>query len=267
MKLISTTQSIEVNLGEVHTTTQPTYQFETCEVLATTLTPISNPSDLRKGSFNDNTWVTNAVTAPAASDQKGVTGATICNIDTVAHTIYVRLNDGGSYTYVLNGSISLAAGQTLTFDGINRTWSIAGASGATQTNTNLSYASGLFLDTTAKFFEVLLDAAPATSQLDFMASISDVVTATLVPSQVENHSTTNSTTPVTVVAAPAAGHTRILESFSIFNNDTVQRQVTFRINDGVNTRIIKQVYLQANQALHYDGESGWYCVDKFGNRK
>ncbi len=66
----------------------------------------------------------------------------------------------------------------------------------------------------------------------------------------------NSTTAVTVLAAPSAtGVTRILPpgGLTIYNADTVAATVTIRYSDGANKRNIKRATLNSDEAVTNDG--------------
>lgn len=67
-----------------------------------------------------------------------------------------------------------------------------------------------------------------------------------------NTGTSNSTTNVTVVAAPGASETRVIKSISVYNADTVQATVTLKYYDGTNERIMCKIPLETGETLLYD---------------
>jgi hypothetical protein len=78
---------------------------------------------------------------------------------------------------------------------------------------------------------------------------------------------TNSTTAVTMLAAPAAGTRIIINSMSVYNTDTASITVTIRINhDGTMMNIIK-VTLLTLENLFYEAGSGWQVLTSTGAAK
>jgi len=59
--------------------------------------------------------------------------------------------------------------------------------------------------------------------------------------EINNNGTLNSTTPVTVVAAPAASTRRLLKNLVFYNADTASVTLTINYVHGANTRILKRV--------------------------
>lgn len=64
--------------------------------------------------------------------------------------------------------------------------------------------------------------------------------------------TSNSTTAVTVIAAPASGKRRLIRSLSIHNNDTVSATVTIQINNSGTKYILHKEALDSGKQLLYD---------------
>lgn len=112
------------------------------------------------------------------------------------------------------------------------------------------------LDTTTKSLELILSGVIATNQLPFVISYVDVLSSDQSVSTISsNDGTSNSTTAVTLVAAPAAGHTRTVKEFTIQNADTVSATVTIRLNNSGTFRTIYTTSLSVNDSLQYaDGE-------------
>lgn len=120
----------------------------------------------------------------------------------------------------------------------------------------------IILDTTSKSLEVLLAGAPATTQPAFIASYVDVTTTTYTPKA--NDGVTNSATPVTAVAAPAASTQRQVKLLTIANIDTAAVTATVRLNNGGTTRTIAKVVLAVNSTLVYTDGEGFRVIDANG---
>lgn len=124
------------------------------------------------------------------------------------------------------------------------------------------------LDATTKSWQVVLAGAVTTTQLPFVASWVDSTLATGVPTTfaaVEGDGATNSTTPVTVVAAPASSHQIQVKSFSLFNADTAAATATVILLDSATSRTIVKVTLQAGYTLEFTDTAGWFVTDTNGS--
>lgn len=105
--------------------------------------------------------------------------------------------------------------------------------------------TGITLDATTRSLEVKLTGAITTNQLDWDCDYIDYLDSDQSCSDIAHaDGTSNSTTAVTVVAAPSAGHTRHIKRFTIHNNDTVAAEVTLRYNNNGTFRTIWRVTLQ-----------------------
>jgi hypothetical protein len=116
----------------------------------------------------------------------------------------------------------------------------------------------MLLDATTKSLEMLLAAAVTTNQLPVVAFYVDHTTTAATPGEADTQS--NSTTAVSIVAAPAASTQRQIKSISIFNADTVAATVTVRLNNNSTYRNIVKLTLQPDQTLLYLPETGWTVV-------
>ena len=111
----------------------------------------------------------------------------------------------------------------------------------------------LLLNATTKSLEIVLAGAITTSQLPYTAHYVDITTATAaVSSMAESDGTSNSTTAVTVVAAPGASTTRQVKYLSVYNADTVAATVTIQINNNGTARKIAKITLQPGETLELD---------------
>lgn len=112
----------------------------------------------------------------------------------------------------------------------------------------------MILDSINKSLEVILGGAITTNQLDWAASYVDVLQATLAMTAVsETDGATNSAVAVTMVAAPGAGTSRQIKELSVYNKDTVNTDVTIRINDNGTFRIKNKSTLAPGDTLYYAG--------------
>lgn len=113
----------------------------------------------------------------------------------------------------------------------------------------------IILDTTTKSLEVKLAGAITTNQLDVTCHAADILDSDQSVSDLVNTDTvTNNTTAVTAMAAPAAGHTRVIKSMVVYNKDTVDAIVTVQINFNATLYINVKVTLSTGQSLIYSAE-------------
>ena len=122
----------------------------------------------------------------------------------------------------------------------------------------------IILDTTTRSLEILLGAVP-TAQLPWTATYSDHTLSTYAPASVNG--ITNSTTPVTVVAAPAASTQRQIRMLSVYNVTLINQTVTIQYNDNTTTRIILKVTLSAGDTLFYVDGNGFQTLAASGEVK
>lgn len=110
----------------------------------------------------------------------------------------------------------------------------------------------IILDATTKSLEIVLGGAVTTNQLPYVLSYVDLLSTDQSISAVgSNDGTTNSAVAVTVLAAPASGHTRQVKFLSVQNADTVAATLTVRYNDNATTRTIMKVALAVGDNLIY----------------
>jgi hypothetical protein len=124
-------------------------------------------------------------------------------------------------------------------------------------------------DTSSKYLQVALSAAPVTNNFPWIVSYFDTNSTAIIDITAisENDGLTNGTTPVIVVSAPPATPVPIirqLKSFMLTNADTAPSNVVqIQYVDGANTRIISFT-LAAGYTLGYEDDRGWYVVDLYG---
>lgn len=122
----------------------------------------------------------------------------------------------------------------------------------------------LVLDATDEQIQIVLAAAVTTNQLEFNSSYKDWVAGTPSLTPVQQAGTSNSTTDVDIVTAPAASTQRQVLAIAIYNKDTVAATVTVKHDKAATERIIGKFALQVDDSLHYEDGRGWYALDAFG---
>lgn len=108
----------------------------------------------------------------------------------------------------------------------------------------------MILDATDLSVEAILADVKITSDMDFVSSYVDCTTTVFTPGT--NHGTTNGTTAVTLVAAPAGSTQRQVKWLSIYNNDTDPSYLTVRLNhNNADYRTLWKGVLVPGQELVY----------------
>lgn len=123
----------------------------------------------------------------------------------------------------------------------------------------------MYLDATTKTLELDLNGAVATNQLPVTVSYVDISQSTFAVTGMGTTDTaSNSTTAVTIVAAPAATTTRIVKSLTVKNSDTAAVLLLVQLNDNATLREILKVTLAIGDSLHYEDGDGWKVTDSTG---
>jgi hypothetical protein len=113
----------------------------------------------------------------------------------------------------------------------------------------------IILDTTTKSLEVVLAGAITTNQLDITCHAVDLLDSDQSVADVVNTDiASNSTTAVSIQAAPAAGHTITVKTITVYNKDTVDATVTVRKNDNGTFYILNKTTLATGETLCYSSE-------------
>lgn len=120
--------------------------------------------------------------------------------------------------------------------------------------------STLVLDATNKTIQAVMSGAAATTNPDFTAAYADSTTNSLVEGA--NDGALTGTSPVTLVAAPAASTRRVIKSITIQNRDTAAVTVTISYNNNGTLRTLAKVTLMANDTWTTDG-----TFDTYGSLK
>lgn len=116
----------------------------------------------------------------------------------------------------------------------------------------------IILDAITKSLEIVLNGAVTTTQLPYLACYVDLTTTTYVPKQKDG--TSNSTTAVTIVAAPAVSTQRQVKMLGVCNKDTVPAVVTVRYNNNGTLRRLIVVTLAVGSTLFYTDGEGWRVI-------
>lgn len=126
----------------------------------------------------------------------------------------------------------------------------------------------LILDATTRSLEIDLNGAITTNQLPFVASYVDLAkTTSEVVASSMNTGQSNSTTAVTLVAAPGANQTRHLKYLSIRNADTVSTVLWIQVNDNSTLREIWKGTLAVGDSLVYTDSLGFNIINTSGQIK
>lgn len=126
----------------------------------------------------------------------------------------------------------------------------------------------LILDTATRSLEIDLNAVVTTNQLPFVASYVDIAKTTAeVVASASNTGQSNSTTAVTLVAAPGANQTRHLKYLSVRNADTVATLMWIQVNDNSTLREIWKGTLAVGDSLIYTDSLGFNVINTSGQIK
>jgi hypothetical protein len=120
----------------------------------------------------------------------------------------------------------------------------------------------IILSETDHSLEVVLAGAVATTQLPVTVAWADLPAF----ESAAGTTATNSTTPVTIVAAPAADVQRQIKGVKINNVDTAPATVIVSLNDASTLRRQLRVTLAVNESLEYGGER-WQVMTADGSIK
>lgn len=124
----------------------------------------------------------------------------------------------------------------------------------------------IVLNTANRSLQYLLGGAVTTNQLPFVCNYVNTTR------EGRNHpnsanGTSNNATAVTILAAPAAGEKRNVQSLSIYNADTASATMTIRLNDNGTMRNMVVVILAVGDMLIYTSSAGWFVLDSNGQIK
>jgi len=103
---------------------------------------------------------------------------------------------------------------------------------------------------TTDTLKVVLGAAKTTNDMPVVVAFYDQTTAAWLPGR--SVSMTDGTTPVTIQAAPATDHQRLVDTISIFNADTASKQVTVSLDENGTLRILWRGTLASGESIRYE---------------
>jgi len=122
----------------------------------------------------------------------------------------------------------------------------------------------MILDTTTRKLQILLGATVAANQLRVTVDYVEFTSSTTTPAL--QLSTTNNTTAVDILDAPASSTQRKVNFISIANRDTDFVNVTVRLNDnGTTYNYVSSMALAPNCTLQFTDTRGWSIIDSNGN--
>lgn len=111
------------------------------------------------------------------------------------------------------------------------------------------------LTETTDTIEVDLASAHTSTSLKCVATWRDLTSSAMTPGR--SLQTTNGTTEVTLVAAPAASTDRLVDFISVFNEDTITHTVTVRFDANATQYTLFEAELQSGETLQYTDADGW----------
>lgn len=121
----------------------------------------------------------------------------------------------------------------------------------------------MILDSTTRSIQLVLAGTITTNQLKITADWVDMTATTTEAGSTP--STSNSTTAVTVVAAPAASTQRKVTNLAVFNADTASATVTIRYNDNASIYPIVTLAIPAGYTLFWTDVEGWKVISGAGS--
>ena len=123
----------------------------------------------------------------------------------------------------------------------------------------------ILLDATTRKLQLVLASAKATNDCPYITNYADLTTTAYTPGS--NNGTTNGTTAVDSVAAPAASTQRQLKSLFVQNADLALVVLKVRYNDNGTTRDLYIAQLQPGDTLQYTDSEGFRTFDQMGQRR
>lgn len=140
MHLDTPSKLMEVKLGEVISTAECDFTSAWADHTETTFTPAG-----ADGVTTSVTAVT-VVDAPAAGRVRQVKEITVCNTDTIAHTVILQLNSGGTRRVVQQKDLAVGESYVYRPDALQGPAGAAGATGASAGSTGTPADFGLFFE-------------------------------------------------------------------------------------------------------------------------
>ena len=116
------------------------------------------------------------------------------------------------------------------------------------------------LVSTTQVLQVVLAGAVSASQPQLAASWVDQNTENVFTRGGQTNTNANSTTDVTLVAAPQQSFVRNIDSIFVHNLDTATVTINIKIDDGGTEYILCRRTLLTREGLCYEHGVGWYVM-------
>ncbi len=110
--------------------------------------------------------------------------------------------------------------------------------------------------------QIVLGGNVTTNQLQCMTSWRDRTSTTFIAGRTVT--TTNNTTDVTLAAAPASSTQRIIDFISVFNNDTVNANVTIKLDANGTEYVLFKTTLARDEKIEYQEGQGFKVIANSG---
>jgi hypothetical protein len=123
----------------------------------------------------------------------------------------------------------------------------------------------IILSNTTDSLQVVLASAITTNQLRCYVAYRDTTATTITPNRTVTN--TNSTTPVTLLSAPASLSQKIVDYLSIYNSDTANAVVTVYINSSSTTYKLTEIILGPGEKLEFQEGHGFRSLTSDGSLK
>ena len=111
------------------------------------------------------------------------------------------------------------------------------------------------LTTTNDKIQVVLGGSVTTNQLQCLCTYKVYTTTTTTDGKVAIN--TNNTTDVDLAGAPASGETYDIQNINIYNNDTVSKTVTIKLDVSGTETILYKGVVGVGDVISWSAESGW----------
>lgn len=108
--------------------------------------------------------------------------------------------------------------------------------------------------------EMVMSAAAATTNPSYTIAYNDIQSTGMVLPQSSSNGALTGTSFVTALTAPAAGTTRQLAHFTLYNSDTAKVEVIIRKDVSGTDYPFKKVILPVGATLEYSRETGWNVI-------
>ena len=122
----------------------------------------------------------------------------------------------------------------------------------------------MYLNATTDKLEIVLGGTVATNQLNWNVSYQDITSSGMTLPQSAGAGLTNNTTPIDIVAAPAASTTRQVTHINVFNADTATATVTIQKDVSGTNYVLISYSVVSGDTLMWSREDGWRLMSAAG---